>query len=583
MKRKAEQASAREFDPIAMEVFSNRLMSITEEMGNTLIRSSFSSNIKERKDCSVALFDRMGRLVVQAAHIPIHLGSLSGAVASVIDKYSVGMLKEGDAFVSNDAYLAGGSHAPDITVVTPIFWSGQVEFFAANIGHHSDVGGAVPGSTGSNLKTVWEEGLRIPTTRIGINYCPDSDIIELIAHNSREPETRVHDLNAQIATNTRGEKLVHELIGASGLEAVKGSIDDIIAYTERRLRAQLRKLSGTNSFVTYMDDDGLGGDPVAIKATVTLEGDQILVDFDGSGPQARGAFNVPRNALLASVYFAIKAMIDPELLPNSGMFAPVTVTAPAGSILNPDFPASVGARATTCQKVAGSVIGALCGLLPDRNRMASSNDVMPGVVFSGPSRVQGKGTFVYLEVIGGGAGARVSADGMDGIQVHCTNSSNMPAEALEIEYPLIVEEYALVQDSGGAGKHRGGMGIARQIRAAGESLICSVRCDGALFGPAGSDAGLPGRPAHAYRNFGQQNQKDIAAKTVGMTLMPGDSIRLETPGAGGLGAPSERSISMLAADLRGGKASRERAVTDYGIELVSAADSFNEAYWKTRG
>jgi N-methylhydantoinase B len=219
----------RQFNAIEMEVFSNRLLSITEEMGNTLIRSSFSSNIKERKDCSVAIFDVAGRLVVQAAHIPVHLGSLSGGVEAVLARYGVGGIQPADSFISNDAYLAGGSHAPDITVVTPIFWEGKLLFFAANIGHHTDVGGGVPGSTSHHFKTVWEEGLRIPVMRIARQGEIDMDLLEMIAHNTREPEYRIHDVRAQIATNLKGVKLVHDLLQRSGVETVLDAIEDLLS------------------------------------------------------------------------------------------------------------------------------------------------------------------------------------------------------------------------------------------------------------------------------------------------------------------------------------------------------------------
>jgi N-methylhydantoinase B len=562
----------RQFNAIEMEVFSNRLLSITEEMGNTLIRSSFSSNIKERKDCSVALFDAQGRLVVQAAHIPVHLGSLSGGVEAVLARYGADKLRPGDSFISNDAYLAGGSHAPDITVVTPIFWEGQLRFFAANIGHHTDVGGGVPGSTSHVFKTVWEEGIRIPIMRIARDGDVDMDVLEMIAHNTREPEYRIHDVQAQVATNAKGAKLVHELLQRAGLDTVLAAVEDLLAYTERRLRARIAKLPASRgSFIERMDDDGLGGDPVAIQANVHAEDGVLYVDFTGSSPQARGAFNMPRSALQASVYFAAKAMLDPYLMPNNGMFVPIVVTAPEGTITNPRFPAAIGARATTSQRVAGAVIGALGQLLPDGQAMASCNDVMPSMVFSGPRA--GGGTYVYLETLGGGAGARADMDGMDGIQVHITNTSNLPAEAMEIEYPLLVEEYALVTDSGGAGRYRGGMGIARQIRSLSDSVVCSARCDGARFGAAGLDGGLEGGRSRVFLNYGRADQAQIDNKTSGLSLKAGQSIRLETPGGGGYGAPANRSVADLAEDLRTGKLTPEAALQAYGPALLAQAQA----------
>lgn len=569
--RPTSHADADVFDPIEMEVFSNRLLSITEEMGNTLIRSSFSSNIKERKDCSVALFDAAGRLVSQAAHVPVHLGSLSGGIEAVLRRYGNAGIRPGDAFLCNDAYLAGGTHAPDITVVTPVFCEGELRFFAANIGHHTDVGGAVPGSTSHHLKTVWEEGIRLPAMRIVREGELDQDLLEMIAHNTREPDNRMHDIRAQIATNDKGARLILDLVGQSGLRTVLNAIESILRYTERRLRHRIAQLpSGTVSFTEKMDDDGMGGDPVVIQANVHARDGQLHVDFTGTGKQARGAFNLPASALQASVYFAVKAMLDPELMPNNGMFQPITITAPEGTIANPRFPAAVGARVTTAQRVAGTVIGALGQLLPPERAMASCNDVMPSMLFSGPLR-DGKGTFVYLETLGGGAGGRAQGDGMDGIQVHVTNTSNLPAEALEIEYPLLVEEYALVADSGGAGRHRGGMGIARQIRSLHDQLSCSIRCDAALFGAAGLNGGLAGRTSHVVQNPGRPDAQRLPNKISGHPLPSGQSVRLETPGGGGYGVPADRDPEAIRRDVGGGKVSRAAAERDYGAEKVARA------------
>lgn len=553
----------RAFDPIGMEVFSNRLLAITEEMGNLLIRSSFSTNIKERKDCSVAIFDKRGRLVVQATHIPVHVGSLSGAVDAVLAKLSLDDIRPGDTFVSNDAYLAGGSHSPDITFVTPVFYAGRLEFFVTNTGHHSDVGGAVPGSTAHHLRTVWEEGLRIPVMRIVREGELDTDLLEMIAHNTREYENRLHDIKAQIATNERGVKLVNDLIETSGLHAILSSVEDILDYTERRLRKAISELpKGKVSFTELMDDDGLGGDPVPITANVEVRGSDLVIDFEGSGPQSRGGFNISFNALRASAFYAVKTMLDPELMPNNGMFNPIIVSAPLGTITNPKFPGAVGARATTAQRVAGAVVGALVQLVPQERAMASCNDVMPAMLFSGPSRRGGK-LFVYLETLGGGAGGRAVGDGMDGIQVHITNTSNLPAEALEIEYPLLVEEYTLIQDSGGPGKYRGGMGIARQIRSLVDGMNCAVRCDGAKFGAAGLLGGKEGAPGRVFSNFGRADQAAMPPKIANHILNAGASMRIETPGGGGFGPPAERDPAQLQADVGSGKVSATAASRDY--------------------
>jgi N-methylhydantoinase B len=542
-------------DPIAMEVFSNRLLSITEDMGNTLIRSSFSTNIKERKDCSVGLFDARGRLIAQASHIPLHLGSLLGSVQAVLGRYEIARMRDGDAFVLNDPYLAGGTHMPDISIVTPVFVDGAVRAFAANVGHHSDVGGPVPGSISGRARSVFEEGLRVPVIRLVRGGELDEDLLALIAHNSRDPDERSLDLQVQVAANARGVSLMRELVGRMGLAAVSEAIDDLLAYTARRLRNRVRDTAdGVSSFTAWLDDDGIGGDPVPIRATVTVRGDRLTADFAGTATETRGAFNVPESALRATVYYTVKALLDPELLPNSGMFDCIEIRAAPGTLVNPRFPAAVGARSITCNKIARALFGAFAGLLPPDRAMAASHDSVPAIIFSGPRRT-GDGDFVYLETIGGGMGARSDADGMEAIHVHLTNTSNLPAEALENEYALLVDEYALVPDSGGAGRHRGGLGIARQVRAMRDGVVFSVRSDGHVLGAPGLAGGKPGGTARLIRNFGTGREETLSSKTASIELAAGETVRIETGGGGGFGDPAGRDPRAVAQDLRNGKVS----------------------------
>ena len=560
-------------DPIAMEVFSNRLLSITEEMSNTLVRSSFSTNIKERRDCSVALFDGRGRLIAQGTQIPLHLGSLAGGVDAVLRACPVEAMRDGDAFICNDPYLANGTHLPDITIVTPVFCEGRIEFFAANIGHHSDIGGPVPGSIAGGSRSIFEEGLRLPVIRIVRAGELDADLLNLIASNTRDPEERTLDLRVQIATNTRGAEAARALTRQTGLETVRQAIDDVLAYTRRRMQRRVAALAdGEYTFTNFLDDDGMGGEPVPIVATVRVAGESLTVDFTGSGAQARGAMNVPLNALKASVYYAVKALLDPELLPNAGLFDAVEIVAPAGTIVNPNPPAAVGARSITCQKVAGAIFGAFRGVLPPERVMASGNDVVPAIVFSG-ELARRQGYYVYLETIGGGSGARFDADGMDAVHVHMTNTSNLPAEALENEYPLMVDEYALVEDSGGAGRRRGGLGIARQIRALVPGTIFSVRSDSHTVGVAtGVFGGCDGRRARLTRNPGRAGEEVLFSKVARIEMQPGDAMRIETPGGGGYGGPHDRPLEAIARDLRDGRVSRAAAVKDYGEARVLAAE-----------
>lgn len=552
-------------DPIEMEVFTNRLLSITEDMNNTLVRSSFSTNIKERKDCSVALFDAAGRLVAQGTQIPLHLGSLNGAIKAVLAQYPADQIADGDVFICNDPYLAEGSHLPDINIVTPVFWEGQLRFFTANIAHHSDVGGAVPGSIAGGLKTVFEEGIRIPVARIARGGQLQDDLLRLVCANTRDPEERMLDLRVQIATNRRGADAVLGLIRQMGLPAVLRSVDDVITYTRRRLLNRIAELKqGSYTFESQLDDDGMGGDPVTLRVKLTVGDGRLHFDFAGSGKQARGAMNLPINALKATVYYAVKAQLDPDLAPNAGLFELIDIVAPLGTITNPEPPAAVGARSITAQKVAGVLFGAFRGLLPRERVMASSNDLCPAIVFSGRLQ-QRAGQFVYLETLGGGAGARFDRDGMDGIHVHMTNTSNLPIEALENEYPLRVDEYTLIADSGGAGRTRGGLGIAKQIRALVPGIVFSARSDSHTVGvPAGVDGGGDGRRARLVRNPGTPGAQDLFSKTANIELAPGESVRIETPGGGGCGDPHARSPQRVRDDVLDGVVSREAAAALYG-------------------
>lgn len=563
-------------DPIEMEVFVNRLLSITEDMNNTLVRSSFSTNIKERKDCSVALFDAQGRLVAQGTQIPLHLGSLNGAMQAVLDQYSADQIQPGDAFISNDPYMAGGSHLPDINIVTPVFHQNKLVFFTANVGHHADVGGSVPGSIAGSLRTVFEEGIRIPVVRIVRGGELQEDLLRLICGNTRDPEERWLDLKVQIATNQRGASAVQGLLDQMGLERALTAVEDLIQYTRLRLERRIAELNaGTYTFVQMMDDDGLGGgDPVPLQVAVTVvEGRRLRFDFAGSGAQARGAMNLPESALKACVYYAVKALLDPELAANAGLFEPLEIAAPKGSIVSPEAPAAVGARSLTAQKVAGAIFGAFREALPQSRIMASGNDVCPAIVFSG-RLAHRAGEFVYLETVAGGSGARDDMDGMDAIHVHMTNSSNLPVEALENEYPLRVERYALIPDSGGVGRQRGGMAVAREIRALVDGIVFSARSDNHVTGKAqGVLGGGDGRQARLTYKHADGTEQVMSSKTAGLRMASGESVCLETSGAGGFGLPQERALTALASDLYDERISLAAAREAYGDRVSQVLSS----------
>jgi len=572
----AADHAQRLFDPIAMEVFTNRLLSITETMALTMMRASFSPQIKERRDFSVGLFDRRGRVVAQGTHIPVHLGSLLGSVESVLARYKVEDIREGDVYICNDPYAAGGTHLPDISIVTPIYVDGTLVGFAANIGHHSDVGGAVPGSSSAKARTIFEEGLRIPIIRIAREHRIDDDLLNLIALNSRLPEERALDLRVQISTNEKGVVAARDLIRRMGVAAFEEAIDSVIAYTLRRTRLRIADLApGRHTFTAYLDDDGGGdGERVPITATVFVEGDNLVVDLAGTGGQSRGGLNVAESALRATVYYCIKALLDHDLMANSGMTEAIVIRAPEGTIVNPRAPAACGARTITCQRLAGAIFGAFRKLVPRDALIASANDTLPSISFSGRRTPQGR---IYLcgETLGGGGGARWDSDGMDGIHVHITNTMNMPTEALENEFPLLVDEYGLVPDSGGAGRYRGGLGIVRQVRALHDGTIFSARSDSHKQGAMGAEGGGEGGLGRLLRNPGRPDEEVMASKVAHVVLAAGESVRIETPGGGGYGAPGERTLEALAADLRDGIISVTVAERHYGAERTRLALALN--------
>lgn len=564
-------------DPITMEVYSNRLMSIVEGMLNILVRSSFSTNVKERRDCSVGMFDATGRVLAQTDHTPLHLGSTLGAVTQLLEDYSIADMAEGDAFICNDPYEAGGTHLPDITIVSPVFHDGEVVLFLANIAHHSDVGGKVPGSISGSAQSIFEEGIRIPVVRIRTRGVVNDDMLKLIVLNTRDPKERELDLGVQLATNDRGTTMARELIAHMGAEKLACATEDLLAYTRNRFVEELKSLATfPASFTAYLDDDGVGDDALEITVRAFKRENQLVLDFGGTGPQAAGAMNVPFSALQATVCYAVKMMLDPGLMPNHGILDCIKVHVPKGTIVSPIHPAAVGARSISANKIARAIIGALAQLLPEHRGIASGQDIVPGICFSG-QRVRGTGSYVYLETVGGGSGGLASIDGMDGVQLHVTNTSNLPVEALEHEYSLLVDEYALVEDSCGSGQHRGGLGLARQIAATEDDVVFSVRSDGHVYPAPGIRGGGEGSTAHLVFNPGTAEERPLHSKTASLVLNAGDSVRIETPGGGGFGPAAKRADGLILADIQSGKTSLAWAKRAYGAarvdKIVNSADT----------
>lgn len=539
-------------DPITVEVIGSAFSSIVEEMGTALIRASYSTNIKERRDCSTILFDRHGRTLAQAEHIPIHLGSLMGMVEEVLRRYPLESLDPGDMFIGNDGYTGGGTHLPDIVVLSPVFVDGDVIAFTGNLSHHADF-------VDRGHAHIFQEGLRIPPIKIFDRGVLREDVLEFILLNTQVPDERRGDLRAQYAANRLGTRRTQALCAKYGAPTIAAAGDALLDYAERQTRAGIRAIpNGTYAFSDYFDSEQLGDVELKLNIVVTVDGDEIHLDFPDSPPQVRAGLNMVYTALLATCYYAVKIVVDPHILPNAGMYRPIHVTAEPGTIVNCVEPAAISGRTQTCQRVVDLVLGALAQAVPDRviGACTGSNS---GMSFSGVDPRTGK-YYSYLETIGGGFGARATKDGLDGVQTHVTNTSNLPVESLEEEYPLMVERYELVQDSGGPGRWRGGMAIRRDIRVIGHNPVAGGSTSRIKSAPWGLAGGMPGATAHIFVNGEPRGSTRI--------LNSDDVVSLVTAGSGGYGDPRERERALVEADLLDEKISPEQARDDYGLEMV---------------
>jgi N-methylhydantoinase B len=497
-------------DPITLQVLAGGLRAACDEMGAALIRSAYSANIKERHDCSTALFDAAGELVMQAEHIPVHLGSMPDAVAAVLGEPQ----RPGETWILNDPYR-GGTHLPDITLVSPVFVRGALTGFAACRAHHADVGGPTPGSMPADSRTLDEEGVVIPPTPADMHR-----LLE-ISSRMRFPAQRLADLRAQRAANRIGARRLTELAERHGLELLRAGMAEILAYAERRTRDALAKLpDGSYAAEDVLEDDA-GGAPrdVALRVVATISGETLSLDFAGTAPQVEGNLNCPLSVTKSAAFFAVRALTDPDAPPSAGAFRPIEVLAPEGCLLNARAPAAVVAGNTeTSSRVADLVIAALGGATA---APAQGQGTMNNLSLAGEG-------FTYYETLGGGQGACPGADGPSAIHVAMSNTLNTPVEALETEFPLRVRELAVRRGSEGSGGSRGGEGIVRELEALAPmrfSLIGERR----RHAPKGRDGGGDGAPG---RNT--LNGEPLAGKAEG-DMRHGDRLRIETPGGGGLG------------------------------------------------
>ncbi len=504
-------------DPVTLSVFVSALVGIAEEMGVVLIRSSRSSNIKERRDCSCALFDAAGRMVAQAEHIPVHLGAMAEAVAAVLERGP----EPNDVFVLNDPY-SGGTHLPDITLVTPIAHEGSIVGFAVARAHHSDVGGMQPGSMPSDSRSIYQEGIIIPPVRLVSRGRYVDDVLGLLLANVRTPEIRLADLRAQRAANDVGAERFGELVDRHGLDFVRAAFDDVLAYSERRTRAALAALpDGVYQARTELEGDGVTDEDIEIHCAAQIDGDRIRFDFRGTAAAAAGNVNCPLAVTRSACLFAVRVLLPDDIPTNEGVVRAIEVTAPPGCLVNAERPSAVVAgNVETSQRIADVALEALAQAveLPAAGQGTMNNTIIGGA------------TWTYYETIGGGQGANRHGAGASGVHVGMTNTLNTPIEALELEFPLRVERYELRYGSGGAGEHAGGDGIVRELRVLDPATLCLLT-DRRRHQPSGRAGGEPGACG-----VNLLDGRELPAK-VTVDLDAGQVVTVSTPGGGGFGAP----------------------------------------------
>jgi len=550
-------------DPITFAVIKSALDTIVDDMAYAVMRTARSPIVRDVLDYSVTLCDAKGRILSQAKTVALHLGAVPDAMDVIIERFR-GDMFPGDVIVLNDPY-DGGMHLPDIFMFKPIFSGERLLGFSVVIAHHCDVGGRVPGSNASDSTEIFQEGLRIAPMKLYERGVPNKTLFKIIEKNVRLPDLVLGDLDAQYATCNIGEREMLNLFARHGGE-LEVYFDRLIDYGEALTRKAIAGWpDGDYTFTDYIDGDGFSLAPIPIVCRITVKGDHLWVDFAGSSPQVKGAINATLSFVKSSTYLTIRCALDHDVPNNAGVYRCITVTAPEGSILNPTMPAPVAARALTGYRVVDTVMGALAQIAPKRLMAAGEggNTVVAIGGYHGPERKP----FVFVDMINGAWGGRSDKDGIEGITNPSQNMSNLPIETIEARYPIMMEEYSLRQDSGGAGQYRGGLGLIRQYRLLAETAVLQLRADRHEHPPYGL---FGGQPAASSKNLIKQHG-EWRALPAKVTLEIGRDtvVRHEQAGGGGWGDPARRDPQAIAADLRNGKITAASAAADYRTDRMT--------------
>jgi N-methylhydantoinase B len=554
-------------DRITTEVVGHRFTAAADEMMATLIKTAYSPNIKERRDCSVGIFDGDGNLIALSAIAAIHLSSLLGLVSNIRARYSPEHLCPGDVLITNDPYSGGGSHLPDLTVASPVFVGGRLVAYVANIAHHSDIGGKVAGSESADCTSIFQEGLRVPLVKLVEHGEVCQTVIDFVLLNSRTPREREGDLRAQIAANTTGTRRVEDIYARFGADTVPKATAALLDYAEARTRAEIARLpDGAYEAEDFLDNDGMGDTRVRLKAKITISGDRIHFDFTGTAAQARGSRNMPLSATQSTVFYAVKAITDPALPPNSGYFRAIDLTVPAGCILNCQAPAAVGDRVATANILGDVLLSALSKAAPQR--VMAGCGPLHGLIFSGID-MRHNDYFVDYETYGGASGGLADQDGRDAVRVHVSGAANLPIESVEQEFALTVDRYELIVDSGGPGKFRGGLGTRRDVTMWGDKAHLAGRGLRQVEGARPLFGGSEGRTGQFVLNPDASGEQKLASSFSELAVEPGTTVRVETPSGAGYGDPFARDPERVLRDVIEGKVTVQSAERDYGVVVTN--------------
>jgi len=573
-------------DPITLQVIQARLAGIVQEMQNSLFRTGFSTIIRESQDASCAILNCKGEVVAQHVVLPLHMGAFPACAQGLLQVYPPSEIHEGDAFITNHPYLGGSPHAPDMAVLTPIFYRGDrfdhahrpesIEGwvgFAANMAHKSDIGGTVPGSGSGQAREIFEEGLHLPPVKYASRLQTVKEIESIITANSRTPELVIGDLRGQVGSNRLGERRVAELMERYGKEIVLASTEQLSSYTESIVRRAVASWpDGKAEGEGFIDHDGIDLDrPIRIHVAVEKKGDQVYFNFSGSSDQTRGPANIRPPLVNACCTYAIICLVDPYLPINQGLTRVVKTTFREGSVLDPRFPAAVNTYMPTAHVVVEAIFKALGHLVPEKRIAGGSGSA---AMVLGGRGTGGKRAYVHYEIFTGGAGARWGKDGVSATAFHLSNCKTAPVEIIESEFPTRVERFDLLTDSGGAGNWRGGLGFVREYRILQDEVRFSLRTDKHLIEPWGNEGGKQGGKGACIINPGAKEEKRLPSRFGDYVLKKGSLLRLERPGGGGMGNPLERDAETVLEDVRQGYVSVERARLDYGVAVEVRGGEF---------